>query len=174
VFDKAERVGGGLVSQGSSAGASSASSLVKSEPPAPGGATRVEVSEAVELLKAYSKAAERRDYDTAYSTLSEARQETFPRAAFERFWNGIARTGFFPDEQPSIEKALWRDDGGAVITVTLFFDVCKTQTRSVEHVTVVVERQGGELRLGDYSSKQDARLTGDPVPQDVLVNSCPS
>lgn len=175
MFDKAESVGGDIVSRGTSeSDASSTSVLVASEAPVPGGAARVEVVEAVALVDPYSTAVGRRDYDTAYVSLSPARQDAFPRDVFDSFWNGIARTGFFPDDQPSAEKALWRDDGAAVITVLLFFDECEKQTRSVEHVTIVIERHGDALRLGDYSPRQDSQLTGDPVPPDVLANNCPS
>jgi hypothetical protein len=171
LFDKAESVGDGIVSRRTLVSvASPTSELVASEPPVPG-RVRVEVGEALDALDAYSNAAGRRDYAAAYARLTPARQEAWSREAFDRFWNGIARTGFFPDPQPSADDAVWRDDGSVVITVTLFFDVCAQQTRSVEHVQIVVERHGSALRLGDYSPTQDPELTG-AVPPDVPA-TCP-
>ncbi len=56
----------------------------------------------------------------------------------------------------------------------LYFDQCvKDQTRSVEHVTVTVEREGSDLRLGDYKSNQDGPLSVDKVAPEVLADDCP-
>ena len=175
VIGSAERFGRNLFHQSSASDATPESTLVASEPPVRADVVRVEAVEAIDLLNAYSLAANDRDYATAYSMLSPARQVEFPRDSFDRFWNGIARTGFFPDGQPSLEKVRWRDDGAVIVTVMLFFDQCvKDQTRSVEHITIAVERDGSELRLGTYKSNQDGPLSVDKVPPEVLASNCPT
>ena len=60
---------------------------------------------------------------TAYAGLTAARQEAWPREAFNSVWNGIARTGFFPDPEPSVDDAVWRDDG-SVITPSRSSSMC--------------------------------------------------